>query len=119
RLTTDSAAIYSGLTSQTFDYTNGPPGETSYSNHTLYLNYNSDWSGSKVTAGEVNLGLAFEPKFSQGGGAFQTEWYFTWTNPGNTLTVRPWGFVTAHASGDSVFSIQGKQSFFRHASLGG
>jgi len=119
RLATDSPAIYAAFSEQTFDFTNGPVGETNYSNHTWGVFYNSDFNGTKVVAGEVNFGLAHEPKFSQGGAPFQTEIYYSWTDPSNAFSIRPWGMVIAHATGSTTFTSQGHIHFFRDIGQGG
>lgn len=118
RLATDSAAIYAGFWETTFDYTNGPVGETNYSNHTFALGYNSDFSGLKVVSSEVHFGLSHEPKFYSGT-AFQTEIYYTWGDPTDTISIRPWGLVIQHTTGDNSFTMQGDINFFRNVATGG
>lgn len=119
RLATDSAAIYAAFSEATFDYVGTGPGGASYSNHSFGLWYNSDFSGAKVVASEVSFGLNHEPKFSQAGNPYQTEIYYSWTDPTNAINIRPWGLVIQHATGDTVLNMNGEIAFLENLSSGG
>lgn len=112
------------LQATTFNFTNGPTGDLDYKDNTFALAYNSATNGTKTNAGEVNFALNHEPKFRNGArgvGAsnFQTEIYYSWTNPAGDETIRPWGFNVQHADSSVVHGLQGDVYFLRNVGNGG
>lgn len=122
-LTTQSANVIAfGAT--TFNFDNGPTGDLDYKDNTWGISYNSGTNGVKLVAGEVNFSLNHEPKYRNGVRGvgvsnFQTEIYYSWTNPGGGTTIRPWGFDVRHSDSSVTQSIQGEIYFKRNVGNGG
>ncbi len=114
---TQSTDVYSHgvLTS---NFTNGVTcGLTNYKDQTFFASaYNSGTNGVKITPGLVNFGWAAESKFCQAPAtAFQSEIYFSWTDPTNVTTIRPFGMVINHTNSTVVHNFNGEIDFFRNA----
>lgn len=112
------------ITSKGFDFNNGPPGETSYKNHTYGFGYNANFNGTKVAPGLVNFFVSFESKFRNGqagqpGPPFMSEFHFNWESPDSTVSVRPFGFTIQYDTGNMDLDLHGMMRFFRHKSNGG
>ncbi len=124
RLTTYQNTAPIELSTLDFGFANGPPGDLDYINQTFILGYNSI-NGSKQVAGLVNFGLAHESKFRNGTrnvgtpGDFQTEIYYSWTDPTGAISVRPWALTIQHLTGNNAFTMQGEIYFLRQAANGG
>lgn len=117
-LTSQSTDVFS-IQGGTSNFTNGAAcGTTNYKDNTLFMGYNSAANGTKINSGLVNYGWAQESKFCSGSN-FVSEVFWTWTDPTNLISVRPFGFSTVHSNGDVGFTMQGDINFFRQIANGG
>lgn len=111
-----------GFFTQAFAWTNGPPGELDYIDQTVGLSYNM-LGGAKIMADDVDWSFNVESKYRNGvrgdPGSFQTEVYYSWRSPDNSISIRPWGLNVQHDDGSVNHVVQGKVDFFRDVVNGG
>jgi len=111
------------FSSMGFDFTNGPPEEINYTNHTFGFGYNSDFNGTKVVPGLVNFMFSSEAKFRNGvpgdPGAFMTEYHYNWASPDGSISIRPFGWTVQYDTGNFGLTLHGQINFFRNFSNGG
>lgn len=100
-------AVNASLLSQSYEWSNNG----TYYDHVQRWGFNGQ-EGVKQIPGEVQYELTTESKWWSGT-AWQTEIYWSWTNPDGVITYRPWGMTINHETGSIMQNMIGRVVFQR------